>query len=426
MKTHTLLLSVVFCLLPFLPLLISCADDDDDNDDDDDVVDDDTADDDATDDDLTDDDAVDDDTADDDTTGDDDTGDDDTEDDDTGDDDTDPTVLWAVGGLPMVYRADDREDNGFFLKYAHGQWTYVEPPILMGYMKHIYFSAPDHGLAADLKKLLRYDGAQWTQDTSFAPLFASYTIQSVFAEPNADWVMGNTAAFGPFAYRYAAGQWTLTDTSALPTPSRLKKPFVVAGELFAVLDCAAFPFFSYLVKYDAATDAWSVEHTFTSVVYEVSFYDADNGMAAGAWVSDIMAGFTLYNYRNGVWSEDQNFPEQTHSSSGLKGVAMTGADQAVVVGYEGDKIWIYGSKIFTYDAGQWTPPIYWEEYNFVAVRMVEAGLGWVIGYHLLELMFGDTGVIVRLENGQIIEEELPDVPRNLWVLWDLAITEAVE
>jgi len=148
MKTHALLLSVVFCVLAFLPLLISCAADDDPstgsgqaNEDDDSAVDDD----------LTDDDAVNDD-ADDDTI-DDDTVDDDTADDDTiDDDDTDPTVLWAVGGLPLLYRADDREDNGFFLKYAHGQWTYVEPPILMGYMKHIYFSAPDHGLAADGNK----------------------------------------------------------------------------------------------------------------------------------------------------------------------------------------------------------------------------------------------------------------------------------
>jgi len=239
--------------------------------------------------------------------------------------------------------------------------------------------------------------------------------------------MGNTAAFQPFAYRYAAGQWTLTDTSALPTPSRLKEPFVVADELFAVLDCAAYPFYSSLAKYDAATNVWNVVYSFTgTVINEVSFLDAETGMAAGAWVTDTFAGFSLYNYRHGVWSEDQTFPEQTHSSSGLNGVAMTAADRAVVVGYEGDKIWIYGSKIFTYDAGQWTPPIYWEEYNFVAVRMVDAGLGWVVGYHLLDAMFGDTGVILRLENGQILEEDLPDVPRNLWVLWDLAATTAGE
>ncbi|HPM75826.1 MAG TPA: hypothetical protein PK961_01955 [bacterium] len=423
MKTHSLLLSVVFCLLAAWPLLISCAADDDPSagsgqaNDDDDAVDDDATDDDETDDDLTDDDSLDDDTLDDDT------ADDDTAD----DDDTDPTVLWAVGSQPLLYRADDREDNGFFLKYAHGQWSYVEPPVKMGYMKCIHFSAPDHGLAADGKKLLRYDGALWSQDTSFAPIFAQYTIQSVFAEPNADWVMGYAAAFQPFAYRYAAGGWTLTDTSALPTVSRLKKPFIVEGELFAVLDCAAYPFYSSLAKYDAAMNVWNVVYSFIgTVINEVSFLDAETGMAAGAWVTDTFAGFTLYNYRHGVWSEDQTFPEQTHSSSGLNGVAMTAADRAVVVGYEGDKIWITGGKIFTWEDGQWTTPLYWEDHTFLAVRMKDAALGWVVGYHLLEGMVGDAGVILRLEKGQMQEEDLPGVPRNLWVLWDLAATTAGE
>ncbi|HPQ70513.1 MAG TPA: hypothetical protein PKW95_15395 [bacterium] len=423
MKTHTLLLSVAFCLLAILPLLVSCADDDDPaagsgqaDDNADDEADDDIGDDDEADDDLIDDDA------------DDDTLDDDTTDDDTADDDdADPTVLWAVGGWPVVYRADDREDNGFFLKYAQGQWTYVEPPILMGYMKHIYFSAPDHGLAADLKKLLRYDGAQWTRDTSFAPIFASYTIQSVFAEPNADWVMGFTAAFQPFAYRYAASQWTLTDTSALPTLSRLKNPFVVAGELFAVLDIISYPDYSALARYNPGTNDWSIVHTFNgAIINEVSFLDAETGMAVGFWLSDPLSGFRVFNYQAGQWSEEENFPPQVGATSGLNGVALPAEGEAVAVGFEGNKVWIEGGKVFTCDQGQWTTAAYWEEYTFLAVRMMDTALGWVVGYHLLEAVFGDTGVILRLENEQIIEEDLPDVPRNLWVLWDLAITEAVE
>jgi hypothetical protein len=95
----------------------------------------------------------------------------------------------------------------------------------MGYMKHIYFPR-DHGLAADGKKLL-VTTARSGRRTVVRAIFAAYTSRA-FSPAQRDWVMAN-GGLSAVRYRYAAGQWTLTDTSACHSLA-LKEPFVVADE----------------------------------------------------------------------------------------------------------------------------------------------------------------------------------------------------